>query len=305
MPSRQVATVALLATVLMGGTGAIAGGFGPLDPSKVRWSRADYRASKLAVTAISEVRIDTELAATAANHWLVPATGRPVTPRGSDVVRIHLRANVLGKRSNLDLWVDPFSGAAIQRTQLETGKKVRHHRHRSLRFTERGVFNSTYRATEETVDQPFEQWTLSEALEPFPGELARGAVVTEPSALFYLLAVVDLDQVGSAFTTNVFSKGRVMRVRLTARGLEEIKVDYTEMSDGSQRQVQGRVEAVRVSLEGTAIEEGGESRDFEFLGLRGDVEVFLEPARRIPLQISGNIRYAGRSHVRLQRVELR
>jgi len=35
------------------------------------------------------------------------------------------------------------------------------------------------------------------------------------------------------------------------------------------------------------------------------VEIFLEPNLRIPLQISGKIRYVGQGHVRLQRVRLK
>lgn len=165
--------------------------------------------------------------------------------------KLELDSLVLGRRSQLDLWVDPVSGAAFQRTQLERGHKVRHNRHRSLRFTHEGVFNATYRASDDTVDKPFEEWPLSETLEPFPDGMSRRAVVTEPSALLYLLAAGDLDQVGETMTTLVFSKNRVMQIRLVVVDLTEIKVDYTEDSDAGSKPIRGRREVVRIRLEST------------------------------------------------------
>ncbi len=172
---RQLVVVALCVSTLTGGAGEVVAESSLFDPARVRWSRLDLRASKLAVTAISEVRIRTEPVSRAAGRWLGSSTGRPLMPEGSEVARIELRSEVLGKSSELDLWVDQVSGAAFQRTQLETGKKVRHHRHRSLRFTDIGVFNSTYRAADDTVDRPYKEWTLYRVLQaPSGGPGSRG-----------------------------------------------------------------------------------------------------------------------------------
>ena len=273
------------------------------DPARLRWSELHFRASKLTVTATSEVRIDSEPVGRAAGQWLEPATGRPVSPRGDRVVRVSLQSEVLGKRSDLDLWLDPISAAAIQRTQLEAGRKVRHHRHRALRFTDSGVFHLTHRATEETVDRPWQEWTPSPDFVSFPSAVDT-SVVMEPSALFYLLAVADLDQVGDRLETHVFSKGRLMRVTLLVAEQTDIKVDYLEVRKNGEERVRGRRPVVRIDLRAAPVAQEGSGKDFEFLGLRGEVEVYLEPTERIPLQISGDIRYAGRGRVRLQRAVL-
>ena len=305
MPSRQWAAAVLVLGSFMGDADRALGESAAYDPVRIQWSELDYLAAKLAVTASSEVRIRIEPASQAATHWLQPSTGHPVMPAGGKTIRVQLGSQIMGKKSDLDLWLDPVSGAAFQRTQLETGKKVRHHRHRSLRFGELGVFNSTYRATDETVDRPYKEWSLSETFEPFPEELSPKAVVTEPSALFYLLAVVDLERLGDRTTAYVFSKDQVMRVHLIAQEKVEIKVDYTEESSAGKRVVKGRREAMRIRLDGRPMGTGGNDKDFEFLGLRGDVDVYLDSVRRIPLQISGNIKFVGKGHVRLQRVRLK
>lgn len=301
MSGHRVAALCLLVATGTGVTVALAAASARLDPGRVRWSELDYRASKLMVTATSKVRIGAEPAVRAASHWIDAAPGRPVSAMGAEVIRVRLQSEILGKKSDLDLWLDPVSAAAIQRIQLETGKKVRHHRHRALRFTQTGVFNVTHRATDDTVDRPWRDWDPREVFEPFPTDMGVESRVTEPSALFYLLAVADLDQVGDSLTTFVFSKGQVMRVRLTAVERTEVKVDFIEVGDSGERRIRGRREVLRIDLDGTPVSPEGSDRDFEFLGLRGDVAIYLEPDLRLPLQISGNIRYAGKSQVRLQR----
>lgn len=294
----------LFLAILTEGPAPIEAGTADHDMARLRWSGLEFRASKLTVTATSEVEIRTEPVSQAADRWLDPSKGRPIMPQGPQVVTVSVGSEVLGKTSELDLWLDPGSAAAIQRTQLETGRKIRHNRHRSLRFAERGVFTSTYRASEETVAKPFEDWALTEEYESFPESTAR-QVVTEPTALFYLLAVADLDEKGDRLDTFVFSKGHVMRVVLEVVGTTELKVSYTEASEEGQKEIKGRRPVVRIQLTGSPVGSDGTAKDFEFLGLRGDVEIFLEPTRRIPVQISGNIRFVGRGHVRLQRVRLR
>ncbi len=85
--------------------------------------------------------------------------------------------------------------------------------------------------------------------------------MTEPSALFYLLAVADLDQVGDRLTTFVFSKNRLMRVELVVQETTEIEVDYTEVTDAGERNVKGRQEVVRLSLEGTPVDQDGTEKE--------------------------------------------
>jgi hypothetical protein len=131
-----------------------------------------------------------------------------------------------------------------------------------------------------------------------------GLVVTEPSALFYLLASADLSAVGDVVTTHVFSKNRLIQVDLTVTAVERLEVDYVEVSPPLERRVRGAKDLLRIILDGTPLGEGEADDDFELLGLRGNVVVFLDPEVRAPVQVSGKIKYAGKGNVRLQRVVL-
>ena len=115
---------------------------------------------------------------------------------------------------------------------------------------------------------------MSESFKPHPESLERGSAVTEPSALFYLLAVADLDQDGDRVVTFVYSKNRIMRVELVVQGTTEIEVDYTEITDAGERNVEGRQEVVRIRLDGITGGRAGQRgglRVSQFAGRRGDL----------------------------------
>jgi hypothetical protein len=227
-------------------------------------------------------------------------------PRGARVVHLELESRILRRTSRLELWLDPASGAALQRSQLETGSKTRHNRLRSLRFTDSGISLSTRRATDETIDGAVERWPMSQVFKPYPEELPSRAVVSEPSGLFYFLAVAPLESPGDEVTTHLFSQGRVVSVSLAVEERIEVGVDYLASGSGAsaQRRMEGRMQVLRVRLGGRPLVKGNEEADFRLLGLGGDIEIFLDPENRLPIRISGEIPGAGRGRVRLRRVVL-
>ena len=307
MTTRRSPICLVVFCLLMCSWKSVSAGSSTYDAERLRWERLEFRASKLLITASSEVEVSTEPATLSQVEWLTPAQNTALMPTTSEIIRVRLGSQLLGKSSDLDLWLDPTSGAAFQRNQLETGKKTRHHRRRSLRFTNTGVLSSTHRATEETVDKSYEEWALTESFATFPLSLPRDAVVGEPSGLFYLLAVAELGGPGDETLTHVFAKGQVMRIALAVEEWTEMGVDFRESdprsSDG--RRVKERRRVMRIRLHGQPLEDTDSGVDFEFLGLKGDIEVFLDPKSRFPVQISGDIKRAGRGHVRLQKVVLK
>ena len=93
-------------------------------------------------------------------------------------------------------------------------------------------------------------------------------------------------------------------VTLTVSATTRIKVGYDEDSEtGTHRRVD-RVEALTLGLESRALGADAGEKDFRFLGLGGDIVLYVDPTQGIPLRISGNMRYAGRAHLKLRRVVL-
>ncbi len=276
-----------------------------LEPSRLGWSQLSYRASKLAVSVTSAVQLESRPAAAAAAALIERSEGEALDPEGAEVLYLTIATKLLGRESQLSMWFDPLDGAAFQRVALESGKKAKRNRHRTNRFTSNGVYRLGRRPEEKEVGLPHEQWTrTSESFERYSNSLAPGARVTEPAALLYILSASDLSSKGDSVCVYVFSKGHVMLVEMVVHGNSQIKVDYIEESAAGERRVSGQVETLEISLDGQALDRQTEEGDFEFLGLRGDVRLYLDKTLRVPLQLSGTIKYAGKGNFRLRRVVL-
>ncbi len=276
-----------------------------LEPSRLVWSQLSYRASKLTVSVTSEVKLESLPAATAAAALIEPSEGEALGPEGAEVLSLTIATKLLGRESQLSMWFDPLDGAAFQRVELGSGKKARSNRHRTNRFAPNGVYRLGRSPEEKEVGLPHEQWTrTSESFERYSQPLPPGARVTEPAALFYILSASNLSSKGDRASVHVFSKGHVMRVEMVVRGNSQTKADYIEESPAGERRVSGQVETLEISLDGQALDLQTEEGDFEFLGLRGGVRLYLDKIIRVPLQLSGKIKYVGKGNVRLRRVFL-
>ena len=42
--------------------------------------------------------------------------------------------------------------------------------------------------------------------------------------------------------------------------------------------------------------------DFDFLGLKGDIDLYMDPATRVLVQVSGKADYIGRTDIKLKEV---
>jgi hypothetical protein len=276
------------------------------DASRVTWSQLGYRASKFSITVLFDLELQAQPSAQVSRALIDPAEGVGLRPAGTEALLITLEGKGLGRRSELSLWLNPIDASSLQRTQFETGRRLKHHRQRTLRFTRKGVYSITRRPEHGESKQPYEQWSrVSEDTRRFPRLGESQGVVTEPTALFYVLSTAALDKPGDRSHVHVFSKNRVMRVELQVEEEAKIGVEYLEESAGGQRMVKGQVDVLRISLNGHGLDPETSGRDFQFLGLRGDVSVFLDKKLRVPVQFSGNIKYAGKGNVKLRRVVLR
>ena len=164
------------------------------------------------------------------------------------------------------------------------------------------------RASVEIREVPKER-LAKELLEPaqgtglMPAELAAEDVVTEPSALFYMLSAADFSKPGESRSLVLYSRDALMRVELKALGMESLRVDYVEESPSGTRKVKGRKDAMRIGITARPLVDTGS--EFELLGLRGDVSMYLDPETGAFLQMTGKIKVVGTIHIKLQSVTLK
>ncbi|MDX1645249.1 MAG: hypothetical protein R3244_12910 [Thermoanaerobaculia bacterium] len=265
-----------------------------LDPELVRWRQASYHGRKLLVSLEAEVEISFPSLDEARASLEEAREVEALQPSPGRVVAVELESRVLGGQSTTVLHADTGDAAVLQRRQVRRKKnKVRF---KTLRFAEDGVeirFHDP--APGEPLHQP-EAWSrLTTRFAPHPPFAEDDLEVTEPTALFYILAAAPLAEPGDVIRIPAWSKERLVMMELEASGWVQIEVDYRR--DGEA--VTGAVPALQVLVDAKDLDPNSSESTLELMGLHGAIEVFLDAETRAPLLVSGRVPYVGRAHVHL------
>ncbi|MEQ1802361.1 MAG: hypothetical protein ABL989_10590 [Gammaproteobacteria bacterium] len=268
------------------------------DPSRVGWSEIRMTASKLFITAEARLTLRTVPGAAVVPDLLAVPAGQftPLVP-DTDVMELLYDTRGAGRVSRLTLLMDPRSGAALQRTQHDQQGKQRL---RTYRFGVEGAYQRTFwpaNAAEKALMPA--RWTeTTEGLRAYPIPPA-GRPVVEPTGLLYAVAAASLDKPGDALEVLVFRRRDTQVVRIEVLPPKDVSVRYDELWPKGAVQRSGKVRPLRLSLQGLPVPGSDPDEDLELLGLRGRLELLLDPATRAPLQLSGNVKIVGSVTLRL------
>lgn len=252
-----------------------------IDPERVSWRRLDFKASKLFVSARTQV----ELA--------------EVEP---GVAEITFDTQVLGRR-NTDA-VRFQMGNADSRTR----HKQKHGKHPYAKFFRYGdelvtmVRSEPADIDEATADSA--TWSHRKHHEfgaPPPG----CEVVVDPSVILYLAAARTWSAGQQPVSFCTFSDEKFSRLVIQAAGEEDLRVDYdVEQPDGALARHQKTVKALLLKLDVEPLD--GEGKDqLEVLGLEDDICMYVDPETGAPIRFTGKMESLGRVEVELQRLVLR
>ncbi|MCC5793425.1 MAG: hypothetical protein JJT85_01665 [Chromatiales bacterium] len=275
-----------------------------LDPDRVAWSAVQMQGSRLFLSVDAEVRLSLRPAVVVKPKLLVvdDSRGLPVAP-GPQIQQTTYRTRAVGQRSQIMLFSDPRTGAALQRSQHDYEGRLRE---RVYRYTDEGAWLETaHPATSAEESLPPGQWTDRErGFRQFPHELGN-AIIAEPTGIFYIIAATGLERPGQTLDFVVYSRRNLHQVNVRVTEPVRIASDYRRLGPGGSERRRGNQQAIRVLIHGESLGEDDEDDEFELLGLRGQLELLLEPESRAPLQLSGNIRLLGRVSLRSRMVEVR
>lgn len=283
------------------------------EVSKVQWSYASFQASKFLNTLTAELTLTSMPAGQAQSHFIPVAVPEsdvvPISPSCKEVFHMDLRTTIdpiVGPTVRLDkqVWFCPENADAFQSIWMRLGEDDYK---RTFRFTRQGAYRVQREpANQQEAELPSEEWTkIRNSFYPYSLDSWRCKQVSEPSVLIYLVSASPISEGNIPAHFCIFYKRQLHDVRLIPRGSEALEVDYVEKSGENLIRTNGAVKAVRVSLNAAssqADEEDGES--FSFLGLKEDIEIFLDPQSRIPLMVRGVIPLAGRVELKLREIRL-
>ncbi len=302
MRAMSVFPVALFAVVCLVTSVSVAEA-DDLDPSGIKWSSLSMRARKMGVTFRSNVTIGLVDSKEESSQFFSRPDGQGLQPRGAELVLTTLGGRGMGTQSMIHLWTEPGDGVSLQRTELQGGRRDRFRVHRN---ESAGVYSIRRAPKGGEEDRPHDQWSeVSDTINSFPDWAGEGMEVSDPTALFYFLAVAKLDQVGDMVQFPVFSRDKLLLVDLKVTGRERTRVNFVKKTGGRSEEVGGQQELITLVIDGSHLGPDSVEGDFEFMGLRGDVDVLLHPELRAPVEVAGRVPRAGRVRLRLREIEVR
>jgi hypothetical protein len=281
-----------------------AGAEDDFDSSLVTWTNLSYRGRKLMFSIHADIGIEI-LPSAGVEASLVEATlGKGIDPTGPLSALLTLTTRGLGSKALTQVWLGTETGVALQRLS-QSEKSSRRHR-KTYRFAETGVHMFFHHPAEGEDETRPENWTGgNNRFVTYPELAGDDLQVSESTALFYLLAVADLEASGDQFEFSVLSREELMLVELTVAGREKIKVDYIQESNGREIRIKRSVPAIKILVDAQPLDPDSEEADLRFLHLKGNIAIYLDPELRVPLRISGRVPFAGMAHVRIRRVVLK
>jgi len=270
-----------------------------LDASRIGWSSLQFHAAKFFFSVDTEVTTRSLSASDLPEILITTAEGRPVQPDGL-VQEIAFATDAFGRHTIMSLLVNADSGAALQRTTHDSGGR---YRHRVYRFTDKGAYHKTRwpvgKTEEKLPADRWEEWSeAGEDLRPYPHD-AVGELVTDPSGLLYIVGAAKLDQPGDHFEILTYVRKHVHRVHIEVTGTRMIKVNYKERQGANSKHRKDKKQALRLLIRGEPLDDGDDQDEFELLGLRGNIEMLLDPVSRAPLQLTGKVKIAGKVTMRI------
>lgn len=274
-----------------------------LDPSLINWSSLRFHASKFFFSINADVELSDISSGDIDGLLTDPGEGEAVAVSGP-TKELTFTTQAFGRNTRADVLLNAENGATLQRTSHDSGKR---NRHRIYRYTDIGAYQKTWWPVGKEEEQlPTEQWEswskYEEGMRPFAEEV-HGQIVIDPGALLYLVGAAPLREAGDKVEIFAYARKNVHRVQIEVAGIEQIKVNYEQQGGESPGQKKGKVDALKLLVRGQMVDDGDSDDQFELLGLRGDIDIHIDPQTRAPLQIEGNVKIAGHAVMRLTRLQ--
>ena len=289
-------------------TGAVAKRF---DVHPVSWERLLYKAKNIFGNVTTEVQLEFLPAAMIGDLLIETPQGAPLQPLGRHIGSITVRSIInplIGSNSEIvsDSLFNLNDAKALRRIRQLKGKE---YWQKTYRFTQSGVYRLRKRPNDpDEAHQAMAHWTdTKESFYPYDLNSHGCLQVLEPSTLLYIISSADLFKEGETLNLCVFNKKQLHNLQVREHGLQRLKMSYKEVFPLNKFiKKEGKIETFKISMTSRPLVSKNETAEtFSFLGLKGEIDFFLHPASRIPVQIRGRIPYVGRLEFKLDKVWLR
>ncbi|WP_087460267.1 DUF3108 domain-containing protein [Oleiphilus messinensis] len=270
----------------------------PQNPTTSQWQTLKFEGSKLFISLSSELHREL-LSSAQAREELLDTTPRPgLPPTDEQVIKLNLKTSVMGSHTDFTLWQNPDL-RALQRTALYGGLKDWY---RTYRFGPEAAYSLKVKPEKNEKGRPWQEWSKKQEnfYDIAPAEQALS--ISETEAIFELIAQGRLSSSAAAQTLYVYDRDGILSVQLNVVGSEKIKVDYTRTSDSGNEHIEGSTNAFKVEIVARPFDTERQSADFNFMGYKDNIFIYIDGDRNLPLRIKGKADYVGEVQIDLSGV---
>lgn len=261
-----------------------------------------YKASKFFVSAETQVQQRLIPSEQAVGQLLPLSQEEGRMPNQDKIILQTLKTNVMGQQSQIETWLNPDAGI-LQRSSLYTGRK---NWFRTYRYISTGAYSVKRQpASKAEQNLPHTQWSNVSTNFYQLEDVTLKHPLSETEALFYLISVAQLDKPGDQLQLPIFDKDEVISLTVVVEKVVPLTVDFKEITDQGEKRVSGKRNVLRARLNARPLGEQSNAKDFQFLGYNGDVQLYIDPERRVIVQMSGKYDYLGNVDIRLQQLDYR
>jgi len=272
----------------------------PLDHDNVHWSRLIYAASAFFMTLESEVRQESVTTEKASTQLVLNDEKDVHKSSAENIVRIDNFSEGFGKKAHYTLWFDQ-NGEALQRKKLVKGKR---NEIKIYRFSSCGYFTLRKKFSSENFDENFKQWgEAKKSYTDFSSDLCGKQPVYDVNALLYLISALNIKEVGYQRELTTFSDGKLLRVKIVAKKMTSIYGDFIINSPQKEQTVNDSIDVLELHLVPVTSSKK-ERESFRFLGLKGNIKVYLDLTHQLIVRLRGNVDVVGNLDINLKKAEL-
>jgi len=261
------------------------------------WKALHYRLSLLFVSAEAAVHIrHPELSEISSG--LINPPGLSVIKPDKDVYELLIETDNLGRRSDTRIWYTA-DFRMLQMSRFDSGKR---HRRKIFRYLDDGFWSFQRSPKNDNEIKNESQWSVEETKIVRKPEDLKSTAVIEDSLLFHLVSQLSLRKTGDNYTYYSYINDGVFQNQLQVVGRRDLEVDYVEKFPAGDKWVEGEKEVVHIRVRSRALDAKNQD-DFEIMGLKGDLSLYVDAKSGLLVQLSGDVDYLGRVDIVLVKAE--
>lgn len=212
------------------------------------------------------------------------------------VLRLDAQMKLMSNRAKLQLWLDPSDLRMLQRSRFTQGGEQRL---KTARFLDKGLWWMRREPDARTENAPPEQWPLvREKHIAFP-VLETNPYWLDASSLLLLVSSPQLREQGAQLSVPVFTDQQPYQVRLKVAGQKRLPVDFRLKRGADHQRVDEKMSTLKIDVQATPLRKTDDKPEFNLLGLTGEISIYMDVKRGIPVMVEGDAGSRGRLKIRL------